>query len=152
MRHSFVLDENIVMFAVTAAGPHGESCSELIALIAENGHRIVVNHELYEKCMQKLDRLIQQPQFSYSPAAMIFFQLFRDSEKFQFEHECPEIPEGLPVALPRKDLHVVRAAIRLRPYVVTTDRTLREAINANHSILLLEAIEPTRAVELAKDK
>lgn len=152
MKHNFLLDENILYFAVKGTDEHDnpdDTAAQLVRLIAQNCHTIVMNPELVGKYEYHLRKLENVPVPAIEPAFFLS-QLIKNSAKTRMEYaDPPELPAGSKI--PRKDIHVVRAALLSRPLVVTADGPLRNAINAQPS-LGFRALTPAQAIVLAKEK
>lgn len=151
MKHRFLLDENILYHAIRGIDRHNQpdlSARELLSLIGNNCHSILVHPIVEQKYLKHLNVLFQDRPPNLQPLyAMI--QLLTNSLKRIGEYDdLPELPVG--VAVPRKDQHIVQAALLSHPIVITADEELRDAINAQ-PVLGLQARFPQDALVLARD-
>lgn len=151
MKHTFLLDENILYFAVKGVDEHENpdlTSAELLRLIAENCHKFILDRELANRYWRHIKELEQIPE-PLQEAIALMRQLIINSEKgiWQFENP-PPLPPG--TNFPREDLHVITAALISWPIVVSGDPGLRDAINGQPA-LDLTALTPREALGLARE-
>jgi hypothetical protein len=150
VKHTFLLDENILYFAVKGVDERGRedlTCAQLILVIARNCHRVLFNQRLLERYRGHLNSLARERSRVLEPLYLLN-QLFLNASKQVMQHEePPELPKG--ARIPAEDIEVVRAALITRPKFVTGDTDLREAINRTEA-LHLRAITPQEALEFAE--
>lgn len=154
MKHRFLLDMMVVFFAVkeeNATPQRDETCANLIQLIGQNCHSIVVDKIIRLKYEQRPGEFLGQPR--YQTQALLFLaDVVYNSQKFVIESSSPPvIPPDLVGHIPHEDKYVVEAALTSHPIVVTDEERLRNAINGNHALLGLRAVTPAEALELARD-
>ena len=151
MKHSFLLDENILYHSIKGVDLYGNqdlAAVELVVLIARNCHHICYNPFLLERYRRHLAALRNEPSRLLEPA---FFErlFFGNSLKAVREDEDPP---RLPASanIPNEDIGVVRAALVSHPKFITNDPDLREAINACEQ-LHLTAMTPEQAMPFASE-
>jgi hypothetical protein len=151
VKHRFLLDFNIIYHAVRGVDKYDnpdQTCAELLCLIGQNCHKIVVNEYLIGEYLKRIYNLYNTIAPALPPIYFIQQLLFK-AEKFSQEiGELPTIPPG--VDLPREDIEIVRSALVSRPILVAADEPLCEAVNNNVG-LGLRAQSPELALVLARD-
>jgi hypothetical protein len=151
VKHTFLLDENILYHSIKGTDLHGNldlTAMELVFLIAKNCHSIRYNAFLLERYRRHLAGLRNEPLKLLEPA---FFErlLFGNSSKAVREDmNPPRLPAS--AQIPNEDIEVVRAALISHPKFVTNDPDLRNAINACEA-LHLTALTPAAALPFALD-
>ncbi len=144
----------VLFFAIkeeNAKREHDETCANLIQLIGQNCHRIVVDRTMRGKYLDRLAEFFGQPQYQ-TPTALFLSNVVYNSAKFIIEtSEPPDLPAATLEGIPKEDHYVVRAGLISRPIIVTDERDLRDSINERQDLLGLKAITPAEALELAKD-
>lgn len=151
MKHLFLLDENILYFAVKGVDEHDRpdlTSAELLRLIAQNCHKFVLDKGLSERYWRHIRGLqrIGQP---VQEAIWLLIQLLKNSDKaIQVVEEAHPPPEG--IDFPREDIHILTLALFSKALIVSGDPGLRDAIN-NQPELILKAVTPHEAVVLASD-
>lgn len=150
MKHKFLLDENILHFAIKGVNDQGQddpAASDLIRLIGENCHSIVTNAELWDLYWQHLPGLLKMG--ASGPAPLQFINLVKNSHKLFWEsNDPPAIPSE--ARIPRKDVPIVSLALLSNALLVTTDGPLRSAI-LGYPALGLTALTPHEAISLATE-
>lgn len=154
MKHKFLLDENILHFAIKGTNERDEpdeTSSELVKRIGANCHTIILNEFLRDRYWQQLNKILKSGLRAYALEPVAFMkQIFQNSEKQRWsENDPPQLPTG--VRIPRKDVEIVRLAHVAGVRIITSDRPLLEAIRAASGQLHLEALRPTEALPLAAD-
>jgi len=128
-----------------------KTCANLIDLIGQNCHRIVVDRTMVEKYDSHLTELFRRPEFQ-THAALFLASVVHNPQKFSIEtSEPPEIPVTVANTIPKEDRYVVRAALISHPTIVTDEEKLRDRINDHSDVLGLRAISPSEALRLAED-
>jgi hypothetical protein len=144
----------VVFFAIkeeNAEQQRDQTCANLIQLVGQNCHRLVVDKTMNQKYDSRLAEFFSQPHF-LTQTALFLANVVHNPQKFAIETSVPpEIPSGVVGRIPHEDHYVVKAALVSHPIVVTDERRLLNAINDNRAQLGLEAITPSEALELAKD-
>ena len=144
----------VLYFAIkeqNAKCEHDETCANLIQLIGQNCHRVVVNKTMREKYDSHLSELLGKPEFQVQ-AALFLANLVYNSAKFIIEtNEPPDLPAASFEGIPKEDRYIVRAGLISHPIIVTDEKDLRDSINERKDVLGLTAITPADALELAKD-
>ncbi len=151
MKHKFLLDIMILYHGIKGVDDHDNpdsTSTDLLRLIRQNCHTILVDRTLAEKYLSHVNELFRQPSH-LTEASLFITEFIGNSAKMKREElDPPRLPGGAKV--PPEDEYVVRAALISHPFVVTAEQRLKDAIN-NFSGLGLKAITPGEALELAKD-
>jgi len=127
------------------------TCAELVQLIGQNCHGIVVDMTVKERYDHHLSELLSQPQYQ-TPTALFLANVVYNPRKFIIEtSEAPELPPSVIDQIPREDRYLVRAGLISRPIIVTAEERLLNGINKHRQVLELTAITPAQAVELARE-
>jgi hypothetical protein len=144
----------VIFFAIkeeNAQQQRDKTCANLIELIGQNCHCLVVDKTMNQKYDSRLSEFFSQPQYQ-TQTALFLANIIHNPQKFVIETSAPpEIPPGIVGRIPHEDRYVVKAGLVSHPTVVTDERSLLNAINDNHALLGLRAISPAEALELAKD-
>ena len=152
MKHRFLLDINIVYYAVKGVDENrhpDETCVDLFKLILLNCHTMRMDEVVLGKYKEHLAWL-QRDRESVVESLRLVISLFQNSQKAVLEQgDPPDLPQGIQV--PQKDEYVVRAALVSQPTVVTRDNALKRSISENAAALGFTAVSPAEALELAKD-
>jgi hypothetical protein len=128
-----------------------ETCTNLIQLIGQNCHRIVVDRTMREKYLGRLAEFFDQPQY-LTQTVFFLTDFVYNSAKFIIETtEPPDLPTVTVDGIPKEDRYIVRAGLISLPIIVTDEKDLRDSINERQDVLSLKAITPAEALELAKD-
>jgi len=149
VKHSFLLDENILYHSIKGVDLYGNldlSAMELVVLIARNCHHIRYNSFLLGRYKAHLAALRNEPARLLEPA---FFErlFFGNSLKAVREDvEPPHLPAN--AHIPNEDIDVVRAALVSHPKFVTNDPALTEAITGCQH-LHLTVLTPQQAMQFA---
>ncbi len=152
MKHKFLLDINILYFAVKGVDEDrrpDDTCIELAKLILSNCHTIRMDDALLQRYKEHIDWLRADPRSMVEPLRVVISLLQNSRKSVLQKEDSPNLPPGIRV--PQKDEYVVRAALLSQPTVVTCDRPLKRSINLHTGALGFKAIEPPEALELAKD-
>ena len=151
MKHRFLLDENILHHGIKGVDRHDNpdlAATTVLRLIGANCHTIVINLELLTRYKTQLQKLARERAPVFEPARFVR-ELLHNSDKRSLEYDDPpELPTG--VTVPRKDIHIVRAALVSKPLVVTADEDLWKSINTQ-KVLGLTALTPHEAMPLSKE-
>ena len=144
----------VLFFAIkeeNAQQQRDRTCANLIDLIGQNCHRVLVDKTINEKYEKRLSEFSSQPQYQ-TQTALFLADVVYNPQKFVIETSAPpEIPPGVVGSIPHEDRYIVKAALISRPIVVTDEVALLNAINSNHELLGLKAITPAEALQLARD-
>ncbi|HMD95888.1 MAG TPA: hypothetical protein VKM93_00965 [Terriglobia bacterium] len=153
MKHRFLLDSNIIYFAVKEEDKCGDpdlTSARLLRLIGENCHTAVVDDTLLERYEHHIRELLKQPRLQFQMVNFLTSIRYKAAKLSLETAKPPELPSG--VRIPPEDEHVVRAALISKPIVVTDDQDLSKAIKRHQAVLSLTVMNPSEALELAKDK
>lgn len=153
MKHKFLLDENILHFAIKGINEHDEldeTSTELVRLIASNCHRIILNEFLRSRYWQQLNKIRGSRSGSWAQERISFInEVMHKAEKVSFEaNEYPDLPHG--AVIPAEDVEIVRIARIASAIVISGDDELRNQINAQPQ-LGLRALRPSEALPLASE-
>ena len=144
----------VIFFAIkeeNAQQQRDKTCANLIELIGQNCHSLVVDKTMNAKYDSRLSEFFRQPHYQ-TQAALFLADVVHNPQKFFVEASAPpEVPPVVAGHIPREDHYVVKAALISHPIVVTDEKPLRDAINEHRSLLRLTAITPAEALELAKE-
>jgi hypothetical protein len=144
----------VIYFAIkeqNAKCEHDETCANLIQLIGQNCHRVVVDKTMSKKYDSHLAELLGKPEYQ-TQTVLFLTDIVYNSAKFVIETtEPPDLPAAAVDGIPKEDRYVVRAGLISHPIIVTDEEDLRDSINERHDVLDLKAITPAEAVELAKE-
>jgi hypothetical protein len=154
VKHRFLLDIMVVYFAIKEVY-EGEipdqTCAQLIQLIGQNCHAIIVDMRVKERYDHHLSGLFSQPQYQ-TQTALFLANVVYNPRKFIIEtSEAPELPPSVIEDIPPEDRYVVRAGLISRPIIVTAEERLLNGINKHREVLELTAVTPAEAVELARE-
>ncbi len=157
MKHRFLLDENIIFYAIRLEDEHDTSipeAGEFITKAWENCHTIVLDGELNRRFIRHLETItINRSDFEIIQQGMwTVLQFFHHAEKCEVDwNELPLLPDES--KYPNEDIHVVRAAAHFKVHVVTTDTELRDSINVSSYFqeLGVRALTPKEALPLANE-
>ena len=153
MKHKFLLDENILYFAINGVdendAPH-ETSTILVTRIGLNCHTIVVSQFLLDRYWVHINHILRQGRRARALEPVVFInQLLKNSQKWAVEwSECPPLPGG--VVVPAEDVAIVRLALLAGARIVTGDSDLRLAVNGS-AALNLQAVTPSEALVFAAD-
>ena len=152
MKHTFLLDENILYLAVNGVDARDNpdlTATRLLAMIAKNCHKTVADKVLIQRYWEHFNALANAPR-PVMPALFFITQFVKNCSKLNVEYSAqpPEIAPG--VKIPSEDVHIVQAALMFSAIVITADEQLTTAIN-NAPGLGLRALSPSQAIELAKE-
>jgi hypothetical protein len=132
-------------------GVPDRTCVDLVQLIVENCHGIVVDKEVNRRYDRHLSGLFSQPQYQ-TQTALFLADVVHNPQKFVVEtSEPPELPSSLIGDIPREDRYLVRAALISFPIIVTAEKRPLDGINKNRDQLGLTAATPSEALEVAKE-
>lgn len=154
MKHKFLLDENILYYALEGVAEDGRpdlTATNLVRLIGQNCHRIVVDRELSGRYVGHLR--LKQLRTSLILQPIEFFNEFvLNWAKSSWESADPANPPVIPKAanIPVKDTHIIRLALVSQAMVITCDRALRLAING-YPAFGVRALTPDEAIPFASD-
>lgn len=153
MKYRFLLDENILHFAIKGVNERDEPAqesAELLSLIFRHCHRIVINPFLAGRYWVHVNQIIGARSGVWATEAVKFINDFlKKAEKRSYElDDCPELPAG--VAVPAEDVEIVRFALLTKASVITGDTELREAIN-QYPEFGFRALRPVEAIVLARE-
>jgi hypothetical protein len=153
VKHTFLLDENVIVLAAKREDDHGNrdsTCSDLVLLIAQNCHRILANDQLYARYWRKIKALSQDRRYAVPELVGLVAQLIKNPDKIVVEAgDLPNLPEG--TAVQEDDHVIVRSALRSGAPIVTTDPGLRQAVN-ECTELATRGITPVEALKIAQDQ
>jgi len=141
MKHTFVLDECVILFAQNFTNEHGNedfTSAALMYSIAVNCHKIAVNEYLANKYYEKIKAAKQT--FG-SPIIRLINHLLRNTDKNIFLTYIPDFP--FESEIPIDDLPIVKTAVHTRSLFVTANGKLRRKIEEleiprKHSIKVLD--------------
>jgi hypothetical protein len=144
----------VLFFAIkeeNAERKHDETCANLIQLIGQNCHRIVVDRTIREKYLDRLAEFLGKPHYQ-TPTVLYLTNVIHNSAKFIIElNEPPNLAAAAFDGIPKEDHYVVKAGLISHAIIVTDEKDLRDSINERFDVLGLKAITPAEALELAKD-
>jgi hypothetical protein len=153
VKHKFLLDENILHFAVKGINERDErdeTSIELVRRIATNCHRIVLNEFVRTCYWKQLNKMRGPRDGSWATERISFVNSFiRKAEKLSFEaNEYPELPVA--VIVPAEDIEIVRITLVAEAKLVTGDAGLRAALH-RYPQLNIRALHPADALPFAAE-
>jgi hypothetical protein len=153
VKHKFLLDENILHFAIKGINEHDEpdeTSTEVLRRIATNCHRIVLNNFVLTRYWQQLNSMRGPRDGPWATERISFVNSFiRKAEKLSFEtNEYPELPVA--IIVPAEDIEIVRITIAAEAKLVTGDGELRAALN-RYPQLNLQVLRPVDALPFAAE-
>jgi predicted nucleic acid-binding protein len=142
MKHTFVLDENVFVFAIKMRDERGrvyDAPARLIESIAKNCHKIVVNTELYRRYCRHADHIPKE--VVASKAMRVIFHMLQNASK-SIWNECTQECnfEG---TIPQDDRPIARLAACTGAILVTKDKDFEVAAAR------LKVVSPEKAIEYA---
>ncbi len=152
MRHRFLLDENILYFAIRGVDRHEKrdfTAAHLVLTIAQICHSLVVHTEVLARYTRIPTKVKRDPPPFIEPNSFIR-QLLTRADKWEREYQpLPPLPEGCDV--PYEDEYIVRAALVSHPLLVTGDERLYDALK-KHPELEIDVLWPDEALERASER
>lgn len=152
MRHNFLLDDNIIYFAIRGVDRHDhpdDTAARLVQTIVKVCHSLVIHEVVRVRYLKILDQLRSKRSRFVSPT-YVFKQLLQRADKRTFQYDdLPALPTVAKV--PRKDEYLVQAALISHPLVVTGDEPLYDALKSQPG-LGIEVLWPQEALERAKER
>lgn len=153
MKYGFLLDENILHFAIKGVNERDEPAyesAELVSLVFRNRHHIVLNRFLLDRYYAHIRNIQVERKGIWATESVKFINDFlKKAEKRSFElADCPELP--VDVVVSAEDVEIVRFALLTNAIVVTGDGELRRAVNGQAQ-LGIRALHPKDAIALAQD-
>ena len=152
MKKKFLLDENILYEAIKGVDLHGRpdpTSTDLVRLIRENCHSIVLDRELAGRYLHHLSRLQEEPVRKMEPLDFLKEFVLLNSAKRTWE-STKGVAVPPEARIPKEDIHIVRLAMVSSALVVTSERELRDAINA-FPAFGLSALAPNAAIAPASE-
>jgi len=149
MKHTFVLDENVLISASTGKDSYDQkdySSSLLVLEIAERCHKIAWNYELKKKYSEKSDTLLKSPVASlFMRASAILFHLLANPDKNVHNENYLHLDSDL-----NDDRHVISLAIFTGGVLVTEDLKLRENLHKKNLVdkYKLIIVKPSEALSI----
>lgn len=131
MKKSFVLDENILYFAVSGTNEKGEDdtkCADLITWIGQECHKIILDTKLWSIYYKDLHKASKRK----PDIARLFYQFLTNSEKYNFyTEELPHLNNEELNFLPddEVDIYMVRSVKHHKVELITCDGRLIEKVN-----------------------
>lgn len=149
MKHTFLLDENIIEFAQKGQDESGNedfACATLMYIIAQNCHRVVIDSYLEERYRKKLKN-------SRQPGGVMIIKLINSFRANSNKHAIPDVIIDLPYEnqIPPDDVPIVKRAVSMGAILVTSDGRLQEKIEkANKPKRYnLKVLNPKEAIKYA---
>jgi len=123
MKHTFVLDECVILFAQNFTNEHGNedfTSSTLMHSIIVNCHKIAINEYLAKKYFEKIEAA------KGLHIIRLINHLLRNIDKYIFLTFAPDFP--FEREIPVDDLPIVKTAVHTQALFVTADGKLRRKI------------------------
>ena len=157
MKHTFVLDENILYLGIRGIDEKGNpdtATQKLLLLIQKNCHKVIVDKELNRRYRKHLKRL--EGISSHEPVIPGIENLIRnllqnnDKVIWHFSHLGSAPDEE---TMPRKDIHVVRAGYHFQAAIVTVDEELAQALSSSVSLKNegVTVLHPQEAIHMVEE-
>ncbi len=151
---SFILDENVLIFAQTGtneSGARDDTCTELVNRIIDICHTIVIDRPLWAKYRHQLDQARRPPVSQRAAMVRLLLEAIRIDGKLDgfdradagpFEEES-RIPRGS-----QDDTFLVRLAVATGATLVTADTPLRDDLESSgiRARYNLEVVTPEEAL------
>lgn len=154
MKHTFVLDENVLIHAVCGVKEDCD-CATLIEKIAFKCHSIAFDNTIKQTYIDISDNLIKEAKGNTQIINTLIQKILLNSEKHKkYDGDCPQIPEEdkyKPKTRKKKDPLFARVAFYYNAKLVTHDKELRndfnEHIKSFKEGIGTEALKPQEAVQ-----
>ena len=153
MTKRFILDENVVILAQKGesdSGEHDATCLRLLSEIIRICHTLVLDVNLWRAYLRQLDGLQSDEPRAGVRILPVLANAFRMDVKMDLRSNAPAFPEeGSIPSGSRDDTQLVRLAVETGDTIVTTDRPLREDLNACGvaEAYNLQLLSPAEALE-----
>ena len=159
MKHTFIVDHNVVQFAVAGTNDQEEedyTCAEVIGAIAKNCHRVPKTVAIHQRQMSKLD--LEERRSSF-PLAGIMANVWRGVLQNTFkspwiqEADLPDLDAECRRLVKDDDHDFLQLAIHQQAPLITTDGPLRTAIAQLSAAWewVWKAIPPDEALPIAEE-
>jgi hypothetical protein len=152
VRHTFLLDDNILYHAIRGVDRHenpDDTAARLVQTIIKVCHTFAIHEVVRIRYLRILDQL-KKERSPYLQPTYFFNQLLKRADKRTFQYDdLPTLPKGCNV--PRKDEYLVRAALLSLPLLVTADEPLYKSIKDNPG-LGIEVLWPHEALGRARER
>lgn len=153
MKHRFLLDENVLYFAILQINENGVpdfTALQLMQNINANCHKIVLNPEIKKRYSRQLKKLLgDRPALSRPPE--FIRNLLYKREKFEEIYDVAPPFDGEEDFPEKEDVPIVRALCQLKAPLVTGEgkEKLLRAVN-KMGLPDVAAIKPSEALKLAQ--
>jgi hypothetical protein len=132
VKHKFLLDENILHFAINGMDEHNQkddTSTILVQQIGANCHKILVNRFMLDRYWRQITTIIRDGRRPRALEPIAFInQLLNNSLKwFVDARDLPDLPED--ARIPAEDVDIVKFAMLTQAVVISGDSDLREGIN-----------------------
>jgi len=157
MKHTFVVDENILICGARGVDEHDkddDTSSLFLTWLLKNCHIIMVDPYIIKKYRQRLLQLQVEAKKSFIDQQMLTVLshiVFHHDKLIEFGNSVtPDVDLG---PIPRKDRELAKLAYHLGLSVVTLDERLRSSINEHPSFMVknLSALHPRDALKIVKE-
>ena len=134
MKHTFIVDHNVVQFAVAGTNDQEDddyTCAAAISAIAEHCHRVPKTEAIYQRQMSKLD--LEERRSSFPLAGMlasVWRGVLQNALKSPWvqEADLPDLDADCRRLVKDDDHDFLQLAIHQQAPLITTDGPLRAAI------------------------
>ena len=134
MKHTFIVDHNVVQFAVAGTNDQEEedyTCAAVISAIAENCHRVPKTEAIHQRQMSKLD--LEERRSSFPLAGMlanVWRGVLQNALKSPWvqEADLPALDAECRQQVKNDDHDFLQLAIHQQAPLITADGPLRAAI------------------------
>ena len=136
MKHTFIVDHNVVQFAVAGTNDQEEedyTCAAVISAIAENCHRVPKTEAIHQRQMSKLDLEERRSSFRFPQAGMlanVWRGVLQNALKSPWvqEADLPALDAECRQQVKNDDHDFLQLAIHQQAPLITADGPLRAAI------------------------
>lgn len=136
MKHTFIVDHNVIQFAVAGTNDQEDedyTCAEVIGAIAKNCHRVPKTEAIYQRQLSKLAVEQSRSSFRFPQAGMlanVWRGVLQNAVKSPWvqESDLPDLDAECRQQVKDDDHDFLQLAIHQQAPLITTDGPLRVAI------------------------
>ena len=153
MKHTFVLDENVIVLAAEVEneeGQHDTSCLVLLTNISDNNHALAINTEWEQKFQRKISRLHSRTSLAFAVQKLVNM-LSRDSERYVRVEQTLDV--DMADCVKDDDRWIVQLACTVQDVFATTDSPLIDCLTTSSMTdkYRFKAVRPEDALAFAME-